>query len=106
MYKTDNVSLPQIKELRKRTLIGVKDCKTALIKANGDIEEAVNILKRNGRLKANSRLKRKSGNGAVFVYHDSDSLAMILQTCETESVAMNKFFRSTGTKIVNTLVSR
>ncbi|MDC7126931.1 MAG: translation elongation factor Ts [Spirochaetales bacterium] len=102
---TNPISLKQIKELRARTLIGIKDCKAALIQAGGDIDEAVSILKRNGRIKANSRIQRKTDNGCAFIYRDTDKLAIALQTCESESVAINNVFRSAGHKLVEVIAA-
>ena len=98
--KEVKISLEQIKELREKTLIGIKDCKDALIRAKGDIEEAENILIKTGRMKVNARLNRKSDDGAVFTYLDSEKAAMLVQTCETNSVALNKRFRSSGQSLV------
>jgi len=100
---TKIVPLQQVKELRERTLLGVKDCKRALITAKGDMETAENLLKKEGRLKANTRIKRKNGEGAAFVYRDRNRYAMLIQTCETESVAMNEIFRSTGAELAATV---
>lgn len=89
------ISIEKIKELRQRTGSGVLDCKLALEETNGDIEKAVEILRKRGIAKAEKKMERPTAEGIVDAYiHPGEKLGVLVEvTCETDFVARNQEFR-------------
>lgn len=87
-----NISIDLIKKLRDLTLAPLGDCKEALIEANGDVEQAQDILKKKGAIKADKKSDRETNNGVVkFIVRDG-SLVGVKLLCETDFVAKNEAF--------------
>ena len=84
-----------IKELRARTGAGIMDCKKALEKTGGDLEKAVEELKKEGLLKAEKKIDRSAKDGLVYAYiHPGSKVgAMIELNCETDFVANTDEFK-------------
>jgi elongation factor Ts len=85
----------QVKELRERTGSGVLDCKAALEATNGDIEKAIEFLRKKGMAQAEKKAERKLAAGVVDAYiHPGERLGVLLEIdCETDFVARNQEFR-------------
>jgi elongation factor Ts len=88
------VTIDMIKELRARTGISMGACKKALVEAGGDIDKAIEHLRKKGEAKAAERSDRTTGEGAVVVVGDSSKKAMVLLACETDFVARSDEFLS------------
>jgi elongation factor Ts len=90
------ISAKQVKELRDRTGIGVMDCKSALIEADGNIDKAIEILRKKGIAKAEKRSDREVREGVIWSYiHPGNKLGVLLEVnCETDFVAKNEDFRN------------
>lgn len=90
-----DISIEKIKELRQRTGSGILDCKQALIEANGDVEKAIEILRKKGIAKAEKKMERPTAEGVVDAYiHPGEKLGVLVEvTCETDFVARNQEFR-------------
>ena len=88
------ITMELIKELRERTGAGVMDCKKALQEAEGDIEKAVEILRKMGIAKAEKKLDREAKEGVVEAYiHPGAKLGVLVEVnCETDFVAKNEEF--------------
>ncbi len=88
------ISAAQVKELRNKTGAGLMDCKTALKKSNGDVEEASDYLRKTGILKAAKRADRTTGEGIIASYvHSGSKLAVLVEVnCETDFVARTDKF--------------
>ncbi len=88
------ITMDLIKELRERTGAGVMDCKNALKEAKGDIEKAVEILRKMGIAKAEKKLDREAKEGVVEAYiHPGSKLGVLVEVnCETDFVAKNEEF--------------
>ncbi|MEN3046637.1 MAG: translation elongation factor Ts [Candidatus Hydrothermales bacterium] len=88
------ISPELIKELRERTGAGIMDCKKALIESNGDIEKAVEILRKIGIAKAEKKIDREAKEGIVEAYiHPGSKLGVLVElNCETDFVAKNEEF--------------
>ncbi|MFA6447171.1 MAG: elongation factor Ts [Patescibacteria group bacterium] len=85
----------QVVELRAKTNAGMMACKKALDEANGDMEKAIEILKRSGALKAAQKTAErttKEGIIAMYLHHNKRMAAMLELQCESDFVAMNKDF--------------
>ncbi len=89
------VDLQLVKELRARTGAGMMDCKGALLEAGGDLEKAVEILRRKGLAQAAKRAGRAATQGLVDAYiHGGGSLGVLVEVnCETDFVARTEEFR-------------
>ena len=84
--------LNKVKELRKATGAGFKDCNNALKEANGDIEKSIEILRVKGISKATKKMNRVAKEGIVAVFEDDKKASMIEVNCETDFVAKNNDF--------------
>jgi len=87
-----NISAGMVKELRERTGSGMMECKKALVEANGDLEAAVEIMRKSGLAKADKKSGRTAAEGLVTIAVSEDSKrAVMLETnCETDFVAKNE----------------
>jgi elongation factor Ts len=84
-----NVDLNMIQQLRERTGVGMMDCKKALIEANGDIEKAVELLRKKGIAVSEKRAGNATANGIIHSYiHAGAQLGVMVEVaCETDFVA-------------------
>ncbi|MCR4256888.1 MAG: translation elongation factor Ts, partial [Candidatus Uhrbacteria bacterium] len=85
-----------VMELRHRTSAGIVDCKKALEEANGDMDKAIEILKKKGAIKAAKKAaERTASEGLLATYlHHNGKLASIVElACETDFVARNEAFK-------------
>lgn len=91
---TKTISTKQISELRARTGAGMMDCKAALEEAGGDMEKAVEILRKKGIAKADKRGGRTASQGLIVISAEDlgIDLAMIELNCETDFVARTEGF--------------
>lgn len=88
------ITLEIIKELRKKTGVGVKDCKEALEESDGDFDKAVEILRKKGILKAKRRASREASNGFIGSYVHQGQIGVLIELfCETDFVARNEKFQ-------------
>jgi elongation factor Ts len=89
---TPTISASQVKELRDQTGAGMMECKRALIEADGDLEEAVRLLRERGVAAAGKRAGRETTEGKVLTKVDERVGAIVAVGCETEPVAKNERF--------------
>ena len=85
----------QVKELRDRTSAGVMDCKEALQAANGDLETAVEYLRKKGLAQAGKRAHREAREGAIgtYIHHGAKLGVLIEVNCESDFVARTDAFQ-------------
>ncbi len=96
------VTMQEIQSLREKTNCGIMDCKRALIEAKGDMQEAVDILRKKGMAKAATRSDRKVTEGVVKIELSADKkIAYMLQLCsETDFVSKNEKFQGLANEIL------
>ena len=99
------ITIQEINELRKKTQAGLMDCKKALTEANGDMEAAMEILRKKGQLVAAKRSDRDAAEGCVLAKVEGNYGAMIALKCETDFVAKNADFVALATKIIDAVVA-
>jgi len=89
------ISVEIIKDLRQRTGAGVLDCKKALEEADGDMEKAIELLRKKGLAIAAGKTDREANEGLVEAYvHAGGRLGVLLElNCETDFVARTDDFR-------------
>jgi elongation factor Ts len=88
------VSASQVKALRERTGAGMLDCQKALIENNGDIEAAVDFLRKKGLAAAAKKAGRVASEGLVAVAVEGNKAAVIEVNSETDFVARNDKFQA------------
>ncbi len=84
--------IDKIKELRKSTGAGFKDCNSALKEANGLLEKAAEILRVKGISKASKKMSRDAKEGVIVISGNSTKTSIIEVNCETDFVAKNDDF--------------
>ncbi|PKM91426.1 elongation factor Ts [Candidatus Falkowbacteria bacterium HGW-Falkowbacteria-1] len=100
--------MEQIKELRERTGAGMVDCKKALDESGGNIEKAIEILRKKGIAKAAKRSEREAGEGIIIVSTNDDkteAYALELNS-ETDFVARNEKFQELAGKILEIIKNK
>ena len=99
------VALEDIKKLRALTGAGLGDCKKALAEANGNMEEAIEIIRKKGQAVAAKRSDREAAEGAVLVKSADDFAAILALKCETDFVAKNEDFIKLAQEILDAAVA-
>ena len=84
--------IEKVKQLRKSTGAGFKDCNSALKESSGNLEKAAEILRVKGIAKASKKMSRSATEGVVVVSGDEKKMSFIEVNCETDFVAKNENF--------------
>ena len=89
-----DISASQVKELRKKTGIGLMDCKKALQESDGDIELAIVNLRKNSVLKAEKKSSRSAIEGIILaeIIDDLNKVILVEVNCETDFVSKDENF--------------
>ena len=89
-----NIEAKFVKELREKTGAGMMDCKNALKESDGDIEKAIDFLRKSGVAKAEKKGSRDTKEGIVYSYiHAGGRLGVLIEVnCETDFVAKTDGF--------------
>jgi elongation factor Ts len=100
-------SAKSVSELRQRTQAGMLDCKKALEECGGDMEQAVEWLRKKGISRGESRAGRAASEGKIVAVSSPDGAtgALVELNSETDFVARNEAFGQTVDKIANTLLA-
>ncbi|MGQ2902549.1 MAG: translation elongation factor Ts [Neoaquamicrobium sediminum] len=88
-----SISAAQVKQLRDMTGAGMMDCKAALAETNGDIEAAVDWLRKKGISKADKKAGRTAAEGLIGVASEGTSAVVVEVNSETDFVARNDAFQ-------------
>ena len=90
-----NVPAQLVKELRERTGAGFSDCKTALVEAKGNLEAAIDVLRKKGQAAAQKKAARQATEGLIGHYiHAGGKIGVILEVnCESDFVARTEDFQ-------------
>ena len=94
------VTMAEITKLRHLTSAGLMDCKKALAETDGDIEAAVEILRKKGQAVAAKREDRNAAEGCVLSKNEGNFAAILALNCETDFVAKNEGFVSLAKKLL------
>ena len=96
------ITASMVKELREMTGAGMMDCKKALNETNGDMDAAIEFLRKNGQAKAEKKAGRIAAEGIVKAVVKDDKVAAIVEvTSETDFVAKNEEFQGFVDAVVN-----
>jgi len=89
------ISAAMVKQLREQTGAGMMDCKKALSEADGDMEKAVDLLRKKGLATAAKRAGRAMSEGTIQTYVQMGKLGVMVEVnCETDFVAKNEEFQA------------
>ncbi len=100
------ITSEKIKNLRLKTGAGMMDCKKALEEVNGDIDGAVDWLRKKGISKAQKKSARDASEGLVAISINDRSAAIMEINCETDFVARNQDFQKFCNKLTNLVIKK
>ena len=96
------ITAAQVKQLREVTGSGMMDCKKALTETNGDMDAAIEYLRKKGQAKAEKKASRIAAEGICFIAQDNDNKAAVVEVnSETDFVAQNEKFRTYVAQVAN-----
>lgn len=98
------MDLSQIKQLRDMTGAGVMDCQNALQEANGNLDEAVELLRKRGQKMADKKSSRTAKEGIISISEKNNKIAVVCLNCETDFVARNDGFIASGKEFSDRLL--
>jgi elongation factor Ts len=87
-----NISAQLVKELRERSGAGMMECKKALVENNGDIDVAMEWLRKSGLAKADKKASRVAAEGRIVASHKDGAAVLVEVNCETDFVTKNPDF--------------
>ncbi|EIJ44079.1 translation elongation factor Ts [Beggiatoa alba B18LD] len=87
------ISAALVKELRERTGAGMMECKKALSENNGDIEAAIEAMRKAGQAKADKKAGRVAAEGLVVIQQDAQNAVIVEVNCETDFVSKGDEFK-------------
>lgn len=93
------VSAKTVKELRDRTGLGMMECKNALEEANGDIELAIDNLRKSGQAKAAKKAGNIAADGAIIIAQTAGKALLLEVNCQTDFVAKDENFTAFANKV-------
>ena len=90
-----NVPASLVKELRERSGAGFSDCRAALVEAGGDIDKAIDVLRRKGQAAAQKKAQREASEGMIGHYiHAGGKIGVVVEiNCESDFVARTEDFQ-------------
>ncbi len=88
-----DISAKRVKELRDRSGVGMAKCKQALVEAKGDMDEAINILRKKGIASAVKKEGREAKEGCVHYAENEECIALLEVNAETDFVVQNQMFK-------------
>ena len=94
-----------VKELRERTGAGMMDCKKALKDADGDIDVAIEEMRKSGAAKAAKKSGRIAAEGIISIQQDGNDVTILEINCETDFVAKDENFLAFANKVVDIIAS-
>ncbi|MBT8121691.1 MAG: elongation factor Ts [Gammaproteobacteria bacterium] len=101
------ITAAQVKELRERTGSGMMECKKALTDANGDLDVAIEALRKSGMAKADKKASRIAAEGLVVIEmsDDNKTAAIVEVNCETDFVAKKDDFQAFASSIAKRVLA-
>ncbi|MDO5351260.1 MAG: translation elongation factor Ts [Succinatimonas sp.] len=87
-----NVTAAMVKELRDATGAGMMDCKKALVAANGDMDAAIDAMRKSGAVKAAKKAGRTAAEGLIAIASEGNKVALVEVNSETDFAAKNAEF--------------
>ena len=90
------ITASMVKELRERTGAGMMECKKALVETNGDLDAAIEYLRKSGLAQADKKAARVAAEGKIVLASNDDNTTavMVEVNCETDFVAKDENFNA------------
>ncbi len=95
-----------VKELRERTGAGMMDCKKALQDANGDIDVAIEEMRKSGAAKAAKKAGRIAAEGIITIKQDGNNVIILEINCETDFVAKDENFLAFANNVIESIAKQ
>lgn len=95
-----DITAALVKELRERTGAGMMECKKALVEANGDIELAIDNMRKSGQAKAAKKSGRVAAEGVILTSVEGNAGVIVELNCETDFVAKDAGFLAFGQEVL------
>ncbi|WP_199507398.1 MULTISPECIES: translation elongation factor Ts [unclassified Psychrobacter] len=95
------VTAKMVKELRDRTGLGMMECKKALEESNGDVEVAIDNLRKSGQAKAAKKAGNIAADGAIIIAQNGNKALLLEVNCQTDFVAKDDNFTAFAEKVAN-----
>ncbi len=101
------ITAAEVNKLRKMTGAGMMDCKNALVESDGDIDKAIDVLRKKGQKVAAKRADRESTEGMAIakVSDDKKSAVAIVLACETDFVGKNDSFKTLASQFADVAIN-
>ncbi|AOM42330.1 translation elongation factor Ts [Xenorhabdus hominickii] len=102
-----DITAALVKELRERTGAGMMECKKALVEANGDIELAIDNMRKSGQAKAAKKAGRVAAEGVILTQVSADAkfAGIVELNCETDFVAKDTGFLAFGKEVIDSVMA-
>src|SRR5690625_1897629 len=100
------ITAKMVKELREKTGAGMMDCKKALEETNGNIEEAIDYLRKTGSAQAAKKAGRIAAEGSTFIKVANNSAVLLEVNCETDFVTKNEQFKQLIAELADHIVEQ
>lgn len=101
-----SITAAQVNELRKKTGVSMMVCKKALEEAEGNEEQAIDILRKKGEAKAIDKSDRETKEGGVAIAKSGNKAVLVKVACETDFVAKNADFIALSQKIADIVLEK
>ncbi|HET9679415.1 MAG TPA: translation elongation factor Ts [Gammaproteobacteria bacterium] len=95
-----------VKELRERTGAGMMECKKALVETNGDLDAAIEMMRKSGLAKADKKAGRVAAEGQVVIAANDNQAAIVEVNCETDFVAGGDDFAAFATNVAEAVLAK
>ncbi len=95
------ITAAQVKELRQRTAAGMMDCKKALQEANGDMELAIENMRKSGQAKAAKKAGNIAAEGTILIKTEAGLAALVEVNCQTDFVAKDNNFLAFANEVAD-----
>jgi len=95
------ITAAMVKELRERTAAGMMDCKKALVEADGDMELAIENMRKNGQAKAAKKAGNIAAEGTILIKDANGVAALVEVNCQTDFVAKDANFLAFANEVVD-----
>ncbi|MDO4223111.1 MAG: translation elongation factor Ts [Acinetobacter sp.] len=99
------ITASMVKELRDRTGLAMMECKKALTEANGDIELAIDNLRKSGQAKAAKKAGNIAADGAITIVQDGGKAVLVEVNCQTDFVAKDENFANFSNNVANIILA-
>jgi elongation factor Ts len=99
------ITAAMVKELRERTAAGMMDCKKALQEADGDMELAIENMRKSGQAKAAKKAGNIAAEGTILIKIQGDVAALLEVNCQTDFVAKDANFLAFANEVVDAAVA-